>query len=42
MCTGYSAVVTAVVMFGATEKDADLVHVIPTVIVDPFPLPGGR
>jgi Xaa-Pro aminopeptidase len=24
-------------MFGATDKDADLFHAIPTVIVDPFP-----
>jgi Xaa-Pro aminopeptidase len=29
--------VTAIVMFGATEKDADLFHLIPTLIVDPFP-----
>jgi hypothetical protein len=30
-------VVTAVLMFGATETDADLFHLIPTVIGDPFP-----
>ena len=28
---------TAVLLHGATETDADLFHVIPTVIVDPFP-----
>jgi Xaa-Pro aminopeptidase len=34
---------TAVLMYGTTEKDADLFHVIPTVIGDPFPyLEDGR
>jgi hypothetical protein len=37
------ATVTAVLMFGTTEKDSDLFHEIPTVIVDQFPyLEDGR